>query len=73
VFCALCNLIALALALAFALALASPARANDSEAQIGLDGIVVLKQSRAIVMESEDLFISEGLVRVAYRMRNPTK
>lgn len=52
--------------------LAPPARANDSEAEIGLNGIVVLKQSRDLVMESEDLFISEALVRVAYRFRNPT-
>jgi len=49
----------------------SPARANDSEAEIGVGGIV-LKPSEAIVMESEDLFISEAIVRVKYRFRNPT-
>jgi hypothetical protein len=54
------------------LPLAPPALANDSEAEIGLGGIVILKQSRDIVMESEGLFLSEALVRVAYRFRNPT-
>lgn len=63
------GLVALALALA---PLAAPALANDSEAEIGMGGIVVLKQSRHIVMESEDLLLSEALVRVSYRFRNPT-
>lgn len=57
-------------ALAF-LALAQPALANDSEAEIGIGGIV-LKQGSDIVMASEDLFISEHEVRVTYRFENPT-
>ncbi|MCB2073218.1 MAG: DUF4424 family protein [Novosphingobium sp.] len=55
-----------------ALALATaPALANDSEAEIGIGGIT-LKPSDAIVMESEDLFVSEQIVRVKYRFSNPT-
>ncbi|MEZ5743722.1 MAG: DUF4424 family protein [Sphingomonadaceae bacterium] len=49
-----------------------PALANDSEAEIGIGGIVLLKRSPALVMESEDLYISEKIVRVKYRFRNPT-
>lgn len=63
---------ALALPALAALALtAAPALANDSEAEIGVGGIV-LKPSTALVMEAEDLFISEQTVRVKYRFANPT-
>jgi hypothetical protein len=48
-----------------------PAVANDSEAEIGIGGIV-LRPSEALVMQSEDLFISEDAVRVTYRFLNPT-
>ena len=51
--------------------LAPPALANDSEADIGIGGIV-LKPGSAIIMQSEDLFLSEDQVRVTYRMHNPT-
>lgn len=47
------------------------AQANDAEAEIRVGGIV-LKPSAAIVMEAEDLYISEEIVRVKYRFRNPT-
>ena len=63
-----------ALALAFAgvaLTLTPPVLANDSEAEVGIGGIV-LKPGSAIIMSSEDLFISENKVRVAYRFENPT-
>ncbi len=50
---------------------AAPAHANDSEAEIGIGGIT-LKQSSALVMASEDLYISEKIVRVTYRFDNPT-
>jgi len=54
------------------LALSAPAAmANDSEAEIGIGGIV-LRPSGAVVMASEDLFVSEDKVRVAYRFTNPT-
>ncbi|MCB2079613.1 MAG: DUF4424 family protein [Novosphingobium sp.] len=56
---------------ALALTLASPALANDSEAEVGIGGIT-LKPSSAIVMASEDLYISPELVRVKYRFANPT-
>jgi len=59
-------------ALGVACVLAVPAQANDAEAEIGVGGIVLLKPSRAIVMEAEDLYISEDIVRVKYRFRNPT-
>lgn len=64
--------VTLALALAVLPWLPSPAHANDSEAEIGIGGLVLLKQSDAIVMEAEDLYISEKLVRVRYRYRNVT-
>lgn len=56
---------------ALALILAPSALANDSEAEVGIGGIV-LKPGSAIVMASEDLFISEEVVRVKYRFENPT-
>jgi Domain of unknown function (DUF4424) len=63
-----CTQIALAL---FALLAPAPALANDSEAEVGIGGIV-LKAGSAIIMASEDLFISEQVVRVKYRFENPT-
>jgi len=56
---------------ALALAASAPALANDSEAEIGIGGIV-LKSGSAVVMASEDLFISEQKIRVKYRFENPT-
>jgi hypothetical protein len=43
--------------------------ANDSTAVMAAGGIELTK-SRDVVMESEDLWISENLVRVTYRFRN---
>ena len=45
------------------------ARANDSEAEVGLGGLE-LKQNGAISMDSEDLYISQDEVRVRYRFTN---
>jgi hypothetical protein len=52
-----------------ALALAMPALANDSTAETATGGLV-LTRSNAIDMVSEDLFVSEKQVRVAYVFRN---
>lgn len=49
--------------------LASPARANDSEAEVAIGGLT-LKKSDAIAIESEDLYISRDIVRVKYRFVN---
>ncbi len=46
-----------------------PARANDSEAEVGIGGLE-LKKNGAISMDSEDLYISQGEVRVRYRFTN---
>lgn len=51
------------------LMLATPSRANDSEASIGLGGLV-LQQNDAISMDSEDLYLSLDQVRVKYRYTN---
>jgi hypothetical protein len=56
-------------ALVLAVALAAPARANDSTAEIGVGGLTLLK-SDAIVMQSEDLFVSEKKVTVDYVFLN---
>lgn len=57
-------------ALATTLALAAPAaRANDSEAAIAVGGLTLVK-SADVVMESEDLFVSEARVTVDYVFRN---
>lgn len=57
-------------ALAIGLALAtSPAFANDSTAELGIGGLTLTK-SADIVMQSEDLFISEQLVTVDYVFLN---
>ncbi len=58
-----------AAALLLAIALASPSRADDSEAETALGGLI-LKQSKLISMDSEDLYISRDLVRVKYRFTN---
>lgn len=55
---------------AAALVLTAPAaRANDSEAAMGLGGLELV-QSDAISMDSEDLYISKHEVRVRYRFTN---
>ena len=48
---------------------ASHTLANDYEAAIGIGGLV-LKKSESIEMLSEDLFISETLVKVRYEFLN---
>lgn len=48
---------------------AAPALANDSEAELGLGGLV-LKQSDSVSMDSEDLYISEDQVRISYKFTN---
>lgn len=52
-----------------AVALASPARANDSMAEIGLGGLTLVK-SNSVTMQSEDLYISEAKVTVDYVFLN---
>ncbi len=53
----------------FAVASSAPARANDSEAEWALGGLV-LKSNAAISMDREDLFISADEVRVDYTYTN---
>ena len=60
-----------ALLAAVGLQLASPIAANDSEAEIGLGGIV-LKPSSALRLLKEDLYLSAELVTVDYVFENPT-
>jgi hypothetical protein len=55
--------------LAITILTAPPARGNDSEAATALGGLV-LKQSEAISMDSEDLFISAQKITVKYRFTN---
>jgi hypothetical protein len=52
-----------------AAALSAPARANDSEAEWALGGLV-LKQNDAISMDKEDLYISATEVKVDYTYTN---
>ena len=52
-----------------AVAFATPARANDSMAEIGLGGLTLVK-SPSIVMQSEDLFVSENRITVDYVFLN---
>jgi hypothetical protein len=59
------------LAVAAALLLAGPANANDSAAELGVGGIVLVKTD-AIAMQREDLTLSPAEVRVRYEMRNDT-
>ncbi|TPN40254.1 DUF4424 domain-containing protein [Mesorhizobium sp. B2-3-3] len=58
----------LAVALAFSIA---PAFANDSIAELGTGGLI-LSRSDAVVMQSEDLFISPEKVTVDYVFHNNT-
>ena len=51
------------------LAIAAPIAANDSEAEIAVGGLA-LKQSDAIRLDSEDLYISADKVVVKYRFTN---
>lgn len=53
------------------LAIAWPALANDSMAELGAGGLILVKTD-AVAMESEDLYISEEAVRVDYVFRNRT-
>lgn len=57
------------LAAAMAAVLAAPAIANDSTAELAAGGLVLTKTD-AIVMKSEDLFISADEVRVRYVFLN---
>lgn len=50
---------------------AAPAAANDSYAVLGAGGLE-LRQTSAIAMESEDLYVSRSEVRVSYVFRNLT-
>jgi len=50
-------------------AISTPALANDSIAELGTGGLI-LSRSDAVVMESEDLFISQEKVTVDYVFRN---
>ena len=59
----------LVLAACAALALAGPAAANDSTAELAAGGLV-LTRTDAIVMKSEDLYISADEVRVRYVFLN---
>jgi Domain of unknown function (DUF4424) len=58
-------------ALIFFLAAGAAARANDSAAETPLGGLVLVP-SDAISLDSEDLYISQGEVRVKYRFTNTT-
>ncbi|HWK13327.1 MAG TPA: DUF4424 domain-containing protein [Rhizobiaceae bacterium] len=51
---------------------AAPALANDTTAVLGAGGLIFTR-SDMIEMQSEDLFISEEEVRVAYKFRNSGK
>ena len=54
------------------LALAVPALANDTTAELGTGGLIFTR-SDSIAMESEDLFISQEEMRVAYKFRNTSE
>lgn len=45
------------------------ADANDSEAAVGIGGLV-FERNEQVSMESEDLYLSPGMVQVRYRYRN---
>lgn len=59
----------LAFAAALLLALPAPTLANDSEAQVALGGLDLIRNA-AISMDAEDLYISRDEVRVRYRYTN---
>ncbi len=65
-----CGILALTGVVWLALARA-PALANDSAAELAAGGIV-LTQTSAIVMQREDLTLSQDSVHVRYEMRNDT-
>ncbi|MDE2446965.1 MAG: DUF4424 domain-containing protein [Alphaproteobacteria bacterium] len=48
---------------------ANPALANDSVAELGAGGLVMMR-ANSISMQSEDLFVSPSQVRVNYEFRN---
>lgn len=50
-------------------AMPTSALANDSQAALGLSGLM-FEQNKAIAMESEDLYLSTEQVRVTYSYRN---
>jgi hypothetical protein len=62
---------AYSLGVAAVLLLAGSANANDSVAELGVGGIVLVKTD-AITMQREDLTLSPAEVRVRYEMRNDT-
>src|SRR5450755_135515 len=51
------------------IAATTPCMANDSSAELAAGGLVLTKND-AIEMESENLYISDKLVRVNYRFKN---
>ena len=55
--------------LALAIAAPWPALANDTTAELATGGLIFVRSDQ-IAMESEDLFISPGEVRVRYEFRN---
>jgi hypothetical protein len=59
------------LALAAAAALGAPAAANDSTAELGAGGLLLVRND-AVEVLAEDLYVSAKEVRVAYRFRNRT-
>ena len=59
------------LAVAAALLLSGPANANDSMAELGAGGLVLVATG-AIAMQREDLALSPAEARVRYEMRNDT-
>jgi hypothetical protein len=62
---------AMACALTLSILLAGGAFANDGYAELGIGGLV-LKNTEAISMDKEDLFISAEQIRVDYVMTNST-
>lgn len=54
------------------LLMSSLARANDSVAELGAGGLVLIR-ANAVTMQSEDLYISPSEVRVNYEFRNNDK
>lgn len=63
---------ALAAVLLAALAPVNVAKANDSEAGLGVGGLT-LKESKSISLDYEDLYISADEVRITYRFTNHGK
>lgn len=53
-------------------ATSAPVRANDSAAELGAGGLVFVK-SEGVVMEREELTISQSKVQVAYVFRNDSR